>query len=173
MKNNLLVFVGLFALVLGGVWLYGSMRDDSSSVMEPIPTAAETLTDETGMASDTPQAEQTENAQMEKAGSYQPFSAEVLAQSAETRRVLFFYANWCPTCRPLDQALSTQSDRIPAGVTIIRVNYNDTETDKAEEDLAAKYGITYQHTFVEIDSEGNAIAKWNGGNLTDLVSKLK
>jgi thioredoxin 1 len=104
---------------------------------------------------------------------YIEYSKSVLDQAANSRRVLFFYANWCPTCRPIDAELKENTNNIPEGVTVIRVNYSDTDTDKEEKDLAGKYGVTYQHTFVFIDQDGNEITKWNGGGLDQIISKTK
>jgi hypothetical protein len=56
---------------------------------------------------------------------------------------------------------------------VIRVNYNDPDTDATEKELAKKYGITYQHTFVQIDSTDQVVTKWNGGRLKELLSNLK
>ena len=36
-----------------------------------------------------------------------------------------------------------------------------------------KYGITYQHTFVQIDAEGKEITKWNGGKIDELLTNIK
>lgn len=57
-------------------------------------------------------------------------------------------------------------------MVIFRVNYNDPETDDQEKELAKKYEITYQHTFVQVDEGGNVITKWNGGGLTELLENL-
>ena len=46
-------------------------------------------------------------------------------------------------------------------------------TDKEEEDLARKYGITYQHTYVQIDGVGKEVTKWNGGQINELLSNIK
>ncbi len=54
---------------------------------------------------------------------------------------------------------------------IVRVNYNDTETDANEEALADEHGITYQHTFVLIEN-GQQVKKWNGGGLAKLLSEI-
>lgn len=86
---------------------------------------------------------------------------------------MFFFASWCPTCKPTDLDLKANSSEIPSDVTVIRVNYNDPETDQIEKDLAKKYGVTYQHTFVQIDGQGNEITKWNGGKTAELLAKLK
>lgn len=107
------------------------------------------------------------------ASRYVEYSKAALDQAASNRRVLFFYANWCPTCRPTDANLKENTSKIPVDVTVIRVNYNDTETDQEEKDLAKKYGITYQHTFVQIDSQGREITKWNGGQIGELLANIK
>jgi len=97
-------------------------------------------------------------------------------QSLETKnikRILFFYANWCPTCIPVDKEFRENEAKFPKDVVIIRVNYNDPDTDNNERELVRKYGITYQHTFVQIDEKGNEITKWNGGGIDELISNLK
>ncbi|MFA6004966.1 MAG: thioredoxin family protein [Patescibacteria group bacterium] len=104
---------------------------------------------------------------------YVEYSAAALEKAVTGRRVLFFYASWCPTCRPADESFTQNSAKIPEDVTLLRVNYNDPDTDQEEKDLAQKYGITYQHTFIQIDSTGNEVTKWNGGQINELLSNLK
>lgn len=104
---------------------------------------------------------------------YVEHSATTLDENKDKRRVLFFYASWCPTCRPADANFKENAKGFPDDLIVIRVNYNDPATDNAEKDLAKKYGITYQHTFVQIDSEGKAIAKWNGGQTKELLDNIK
>ncbi len=41
-------------------------------------------------------------------------------------------------------------------MVIVSVDF-DSETD-----LKRQYGVTLQHTFVQIDSDGNEVAKWSG-----------
>jgi thiol-disulfide isomerase/thioredoxin len=93
--------------------------------------------------------------------------------SQSTKRILFFFANWCPTCKAADESLAQNASKIPDNIVIIKINYNDSETDDAERELAKKYGITYQHTFVQIDENGNEIMKWNGGGYEELISNIK
>jgi hypothetical protein len=40
-------------------------------------------------------------------------------------------------------------------------------------DLQKKYGVTYQHTFVQIDENGEALSKWNGGDVDKLLSTVR
>lgn len=110
--------------------------------------------------------------QPQENGKYITYTENVLNESANKRRVLFFYANWCPTCIPADKDFKENIDKIPDDVVLIRVNYNDTETDENEKALARKYVVTYQHTFVQLDSSGNKVKIWNGGQLKELLSNL-
>jgi len=103
---------------------------------------------------------------------YVAYSDSALANAAGKRVVLFFYANWCPICRPADAEIGKNTAKIPDDVVIVRVNYNDSDTDAAEQALANKYGITYQHTFVLLDTNGNEVDKWSGGGLKDILNHL-
>lgn len=104
---------------------------------------------------------------------YVQYSKSALDGASNDRRVLYFYASWCPTCKPADENFTQNASKIPEDVTLIRVNYNDPETDLEEKDLAKKYGITYQHTFVQIDGSNKEVTKWNGGQIDELLSNIK
>ena len=106
-------------------------------------------------------------------GSYEEYSQKAFGDSAGKRKVLFFHASWCPTCRPADTEFKSNLDKIPGDLVVFKVNYNDPETDDEDRALAAKYGITYQHTYVQIDDDGKEIKKWNGGSLDKLLSQIQ
>lgn len=88
------------------------------------------------------------------AGSYEIYTPEKLAAADAGEVVLFFHASWCPTCRAADASITETG--VPDGLTILKLNY-DTETE-----LRKQYGVTVQHTFVQVDSQGNLIKKWTG-----------
>lgn len=175
MKNTSMIIIAVFVLAVGGIGVYALMNRNAAMTKSDSMEKTETMvkTDEVMMQKDAPTAADSDETMMKKEGKYVPFSPEALASSANTRRVLFFYANWCPTCKPADASFTKNIAQIPTDVTLIRVNYNDTETDQAEKDLAKKYGVTYQHTFVQIDAKGSEVAKWNGGQIDELLSNLK
>ncbi len=102
-------------------------------------------------------------------GSYANYSPTTLQDEFEnnSKVVLFFHAKWCPSCIAANKAFLTKADQIPAGVTVLKTDYD------TEKELKTKYGVTYQHTFVQIDAEGNMIAKWNGGDIDELKKNLK
>lgn len=76
--------------------------------------------------------------------------------------VLFFNASWCPTCQEAQGNLTSQP--IPDGVTIVDVDY-DSNTD-----LRQEYGVTTQHTFVQIDSNGQPLTKFTGASTADEIT---
>jgi thiol-disulfide isomerase/thioredoxin len=83
----------------------------------------------------------------------------------EGKVVLFFNASWCSTCKEARENLEADPAAIPAGLTIVKVDYDDSD------DLKQKYGVTVQHTFVQVDADGNEIAKWNGSVTADEIEK--
>ena len=100
-------------------------------------------------------------------GSFEAYSSEKLSRANDGTVVLAFFASWCPSCRAVEQSITTQLDEIPEGLSILKLDY-DTETA-----LKKKYGITTQHTFVQVDASGNMIQKWSGGNtLQSIVEKV-
>ncbi|MFZ5438003.1 MAG: peroxiredoxin family protein [Patescibacteria group bacterium] len=139
------------------------MKDEAETKMED-DIDAMVKEDETMVKDD-------ESAMMEGSGKYVVYGGEDLMTKDDGKRVLFFYANWCPTCQPVDAAL-IKAD-LPADLTVIKVNYNDTDTDNTEKALANKYGVIYQHTFVQIDANGEVIKKWNGGSVEELLKNIK
>ncbi len=63
--------------------------------------------------------------------------------------VLYFYANWCPICKEEVPHLEGAFNELSTENTIgFRVNYNDSETDESERELAREFGVAYQHTKV-------------------------
>ena len=158
MNRNLMIAIGILILVIAGGGLFVLNQQNKTS--------------EDGVMKKEESAEK--DSSMTKEGSrYIEYSKAALDNSSSKRRVLYFYANWCPVCRPLDKEISENTDKIPEDVLILRVNYNDSDTDQEEKDLAKKYGITYQHTFVQIDANGNDITKWSGGDLEEILRNIK
>jgi len=183
MKNTSLIMAALLVTVVGGAGVYAFVNKDVSTeksdsmvkedvMMEKEPTSM-VKAEDAMMKKDDSKIGDSNNAMMQKSGAYLSFTPETLVTTASTRQVLFFFANWCPTCASADKNFTQNLSEIPADVTLIKVNYNDTETDKTEKDLAEKYGVTYQHTFVQIDEQGNKVGIWNGGQIGELLSNLR
>ncbi len=140
------------------------MIDESKSMMEKDDAMMDSV-----MEKDTEtMMEEKETSMMDKSGTYEAYSGEKLAKANDGDVVLFFRASWCPTCRALDADIKSHLDNIPAGLAILDVDYDNSK------DLKVKYGVTYQHTLVQVDANGNLIKKWSGSpTLTSLVSEIK
>lgn len=96
--------------------------------------------------------------------SYMAYSDDVLMNGEP--KILFFHAAWCPICRDADEKLmSWYGQQLPT-INTYKVDY-DTQAD-----LKAKYGVTYQHTFVLVDGEGNVIQKVQGPSETALQALI-
>ena len=182
MNKNTLIIVGLVvvAIIVGGfIWSMKQkeenammekekmqkeemMKKDDDSMMKPIDAM---------MKQDEKMMKPTDAMMKDDKQSlnYIDYSASALASSAQNggKPVIFFKASWCPTCQAADKAFTSHLDQIPAGVTILKADYD------TEKDLKAKYGITYQHTFVQVDANGKELAKWNGGDIDNLITHLQ
>jgi thioredoxin 1 len=108
---------------------------------------------------------QTSDAMMGK--SYVDYTKETFDKAATQKRVLFFKASWCPTCRSADKDFMANLKKIPTDVMIFKADY-DTETA-----LKTKYNVARQHTFVFVDKAGKALKTWSGGATAEILENTK
>lgn len=124
------------------------------------------MKDDTTMKKDESMAEK--DTMMMGKGSYEVYSPEKLAWAKDGKVVLFFKASWCPTCKVVDVDIKSNLSAIPKDTYILEVNYDNSS------ELKKKYGVTYQHTFVQVDENGAQIAKWSGSpTLASLLTNIK
>lgn len=110
--------------------------------------------------SDTPLNEDQEVIIQSETATVLDYSEEAFQAAAESgRTILFFHAKWCPTCIALDQELERDITKLPKDLTILRLDFD------SELEMRQKYGVTVQHTLVEVDSSGDQINKWIGGGI--------
>lgn len=181
MNKNTGVIIGVIALVIivGGV--YASMNNKDSAMTEQKAMEDQKMAEEKAMMEKKAVEEKEammkkdETSMMDKgnammkAGSYEAFAPEKVALASATHDVvLFFRASWCPTCRAVDADIKANLSKIPSSLAILDVNYDDST------ELKQKYGVTYQHTFVQVDKDGTPIKKWSGSpTLSALVVEVK
>lgn len=101
---------------------------------------------------------------MMKSWVYKDYSPEAI-KNAQWKIVLFFHADWCPSCKATDKDILSKN--VPENITILKVNF-----DK-EIDLKQKYWVLAQTTFVQIDKNWNEITKWVWWDLEDIISSIK
>ncbi len=62
---------------------------------------------------------------------------------------LYFIANWCPICKvELPKLYAAFNELTTDKVIGFQINYNDSDTDANEKNLAREFNVTYQHTKV-------------------------
>lgn len=141
-STKVLITIAIVLLLGGAAWFALSDQNRGDTMMEEEDAMTEnedTMMEENGMES----------------GAYQDYAPEKVAAAGDGTVLLYFHADWCPICRPLDADIRSNEDDIPAGITILKVDF-DTATD-----LRQKYGVTVQHTIVQIDSEGEMLKRWS------------
>lgn len=142
MRSSLLVLV----LVIGavGAWAGGPAEKSDDSSM----------------------ADSGQSAMMVSTGAesrYRLYSEADFAAAADQLRVYFFHASWCPTCREAEKQFTANPSEIPEGVVVFQIDYDQNR------ELKREFGVTYQHTFVAVDSQGELVRIWQGGDLEKFV----
>lgn len=95
---------------------------------------------------------------------YIPYSQEAFNNmNGKGKMVLFFHADWCPSCRALETEIVENQSQL-TGAYILKVDYDNAD------DLKKKYGITSQHTLVFINADGSVQEVKKGAKLADVAS---
>lgn len=186
------LFFGIGAVILVGVIGYGMYQNkemmpsesDKAAMMQKEADAMAMKEKEAMMAKENMTPEQMEamkagetmmkkdgevmekDAMMKKsAGMYVPYSADKLALAKDNKVIIFFHAAWCPTCRALDAEITSKG--VKEGYVILKADYDSSK------ELKAKYGVTSQHTLVQVNTTGVSLGKWTGGDLAGIYAKAK
>lgn len=146
MKKVLLVLI-MVSLISVGIYLQSNKTKSVSQIKRTDSIAQTELTRSTS--------------------GYTVYSKNTFESATDKKRVLFFHAVWCPTCKVADEEFTSESGRIPEDVILLKTDYD------SESELKKKYNITYQHTFVLVDDQGNEIKKWNGGGIEELIENTR
>ncbi len=158
-KKPLLVIIIATIVIIGGGVSYALVQNNNAK------KAAHTLTmqheadmkkDKTADSQLSPADKASEQANETNAmakSSYSDYDVAKLANAEHGKVVLFFHAPWCPTCREADKNFTASA--APEGLTLLKTDYDSSG------DLKKKYGVTYQHTYVQVDKNGNLIKKWS------------
>lgn len=118
---------------------------------------------------ETEQSPATTEGSNQNAGAYIPFETYNSSKDkyANTNVVLFFNAAWCSTCKKARDNFEASRKQIPEDLTIVMVDF-DTSIE-----LRKRYGVTVQHTLIQIDRAGEVLAKWSGSvTVAEIVKQL-
>lgn len=147
-RFTLIILVGLFAVLVIGVFVVinNSETEDNAESLSPINSQSSDSESSPATSGSANLAISDQN--------YIEYSPDALkdTDNAETKRVLFFHAEWCSTCKFFESDIMEVG--IPEGLVIIEADY-DNETE-----LKQQYGVSVQSTFVLIDANGEILKTW-------------
>ena len=155
-----LIAGGILLLAIVGFFTLSQSKTDPTNSLDASTSQNESAQVQT----------ETNNATSAFNNRFLAYSQDNLKKATENgKAVIFFHAGWCPTCQAAEADFQSNFEQIPENVTILKADY-DTEAE-----LKSKYGIIMQDTFVEVDAQGNEIAKWNSGGegVKMLLANLK
>ena len=82
--------------------------------------------------------------------------------------VLFFTAEWCPSCIIAQKNIEEFKSTIPTDVMIVAVDYDQNK------ELREKYAVNKQHTFVLLDCDHVEMTKWeNSSSVNEIIEHIK
>jgi len=172
MNQNVIIGIVAVVVLAGGIGIYSVNSASNQKAMmaqEKIMADEKAEMEKKAMEEGGDVTMKKDEETMMKSGSYEAYSASKIAMASATKDVvLFFKASWCPSCVAVDRDIKSNRKAIPESLTILEVDYDNST------DLKKKYGVTYQHTFVQVDAQGNLIKKWSGSpTLVSLVGNVQ
>lgn len=90
---------------------------------------------------------------------------QVTAIAESGPAIIYFHADWCPTCQATMTAFRARWSEVQPGITVIIADY-----DK-ESELKSRFGVSYQNTYVQVAADGSRIQSWNGGSIEALNTR--
>ncbi|MEK7105918.1 MAG: thioredoxin family protein [Patescibacteria group bacterium] len=172
MNKKIVIVLVVIAVVLVGAFIYkGNQGTDEIKINSEnnfVNTSSEPVGEQTDGQTGAEKKIVDVGVSVNESGTYEPYADSKISKAVTGDVVLFFRASWCPTCRSLDKDIKENLSNIPSTLTILDVDYDNSTA------LKQKYGVTYQHTLVQVDKDGNLIKKWSGSpDLDALVSQVQ
>lgn len=180
-NKKLLIGLVVVLIIVGGFLFFNNQKNKKSedAMIKTDQTAKDgAMTKEDKMAA----ADKMSSSYQGKliAGNKSPyleFKKADYEKAVSENKVIFldFYANWCPICRAEGPDLKNGFNSLKTtSVVGFQVNWNDSDTDQDEKDLAKKYNITYQHTKVIVKDNKvvyNQIEQWDKDQVVSNLDK--
>lgn len=165
-KNLLYIIVGAIAVVVVGGIVWASRGDSRAAPYAGVKGSdLPTVVGMPSLGGPKIPFTATEN--------YKEYTPAVLTAALASGKatLLYFYADWCGTCRgqePINQAFFDRALGENLAVTGIRVNVDDNQQ------LMRQYKINYQHSYVLLDKAGQPVDRFYGDHSeTEILKKVQ
>ncbi len=162
MRKTILLTITIISLIA----LSGCTKDNVSEdeIVEIITDDTPKVTKE--MPSETAETPAPADTMKADTGMFEEYSETKFAELKGSAPVaLFFHADWCSTCLGIEKEIEGNLAMLPAGTTILQVNY-DKETA-----LKKEYGVTMQSVLVFLDDHGHEISRLQGESTFDQIKE--
>jgi pentapeptide MXKDX repeat protein len=176
MNKKVTIIIAIIAslLVIGGGTLAYTNDQNNKKEAETVAMEKDAM-EKDAMEKDAMEKDAMEKDAMEKDGAMSKSGSYVTladynsdtSKFEDSKKVYFFHASWCPICQGIDKDINSDPTRIPAGITVIKTDFDNSR------DLRQKYGVTTQYTFVQVDSNGNETAQWSATNLDKAIAGIE
>ncbi len=170
MNKKLLVIIAVVTgvLLIGGGALAFNNSQNNKKEADNIAMEKEAMAKDDAMKKTEGDSMKKDDA-MSKSGSYvtlADYNADP-AKYADSKKVYFFHASWCPICQGIEKEINADTSKVPAEVTLIKTDFDSSTA------LRQKYGVTTQYTFVQVDNNGNETAQWSATSLDKVIAGIK
>jgi len=162
LNSKPLIIVVIVFLLGGGYFLFSS--NDTKESRSGLTVNIQKPTTSVGQDSDYPV-------------NYIDYSAEAFQKARNDGKVvmLYFTANWCPTCNaqePVNVEAFKQIEN-ESDIVVFKIHILDSETTDETEELADEFGVRLQHSYVLINPQGEVVFTHTGPLVKDdLVKNL-
>jgi len=92
--------------------------------------------------------------------------AQLRQLAAKGPTIVYFHAEWCPTCQATMVNFRARWPEVQPGITLVIADY-----DK-EAELKSVFGVTYQNSYVQVGADGAKLQIWNGGGIKALNERV-
>lgn len=159
MNSRLLIIIAAVLILIGAAFfIFGGSGEGEKKAVE-----------------DSGQTQEKASQEPNNPKNYVGYSSDSYEKAKEEGKVvmLYFTANWCPTCQAQEpvnikafEELKEDSD-----IVIFKIHILDSETTDEAEELAEEFKVRLQHTYVIIDPAGEVVFTHTGPLIKDDIIK--
>lgn len=157
-----LITISLFTLLLSGCFLFTPTEVEENELPpvsvdqeseEETEEAVDEPTEEGETSADAPSEPVELVAAATAAPQYTAYSEAKRQELLETQtpHVIFFHAEWCPTCRAFEDRLDETLSSYPNGTIILKANFD------TEKELKKEYTVRSQSTLTVVKADGTKL----------------
>ena len=134
---------------------------ENIEVTEPTNTTENEIQDNTT-------EEMSESQEIITTSKYSEFNQEVYDNKLGKEPIaLYFHADWCPTCKQLEERVLNNISSFPEETQILKTDFD------TEKELRKKYNVTTQTTIIVLNANGEVVESLLNPSNAKLIATLE